>query len=245
MPNDIDLKKIEQLELKYLNKFYHFLKSVEDEMLLGFETKEKVKNDWYAKYNSGISDFAVGAERIVYSLINGQGIGQPNSMPVGSDLCFETKDAFIHIDLKTVQTRNISDYNTSIFIGDNQNSYQGTIVTSKDKRKYQGNLPTYYTLPDKSIKYCLTYFVTILYEDKNLNILNINLLSCPNGTLNKVYGDSILRAGKNKGKIRFNFANAINFKLLNNKRLKVIYFDNKMDKKYLKNLELINSLNSL
>lgn len=88
--------KIEELECKYLEKYYYFLKFAEDEMLLGFKTKEKIKDDWYAIYKESlddekktnkkksISDFCVGAERIVYSLLNGKGIGQPNSAPVGS-----------------------------------------------------------------------------------------------------------------------------------------------------------------
>ena len=99
--NEKELENIEKLEKKYLDKYYHFLKFVEDELLLGFKTKAKIEKDWIDKYKSGISDFAVGAERIVYSLLNGKGIGQPNSAPVGADLFFEVKDAFIHIDLKT------------------------------------------------------------------------------------------------------------------------------------------------
>ena len=94
-------KQIEVLEKKYLNKYYHFLKFAEDEMLVGFKTKDDIKDDWWGLYSSGISDFSTGAERIVYSLLNGKGIGQPNSCPVGSDLFFEVKDAFIHIDLTT------------------------------------------------------------------------------------------------------------------------------------------------
>ena len=92
-------KEIELLEEKYLKKFYHFLKFAEDEMLEGFKTKETIRDDWYPFYHSGISDFSTGAERIVYALFNGKGIGQPNSAPVGADLFFEVPDAFIHIDL--------------------------------------------------------------------------------------------------------------------------------------------------
>ncbi len=81
-------KQIEQLESKYLNKFYHFLKYAEDEMMFGFQTKEKIKDDWYGKYGTNISDFAVGAERIIYALFNGKGVGQPNSCPVGAEYVF-------------------------------------------------------------------------------------------------------------------------------------------------------------
>ena len=66
------LKEIEKLEYHYLNKYYHFLKFVEDELLFGFKTKEDIKDDWFGHYKSGISDFVVGAERIVYNLLNGK-----------------------------------------------------------------------------------------------------------------------------------------------------------------------------
>lgn len=131
----MSLEEIERLELKYLNKYFYFLKFVENEMFIGFKTKEKIKDDWYGLYGNyegkGISDFAVGAERIVYSLINGKGIGQPNSCPVGSDLFFEVDDAYIHIDMKTVQQDNIGDFTNNIFVGENQNSYKGTIIKKK------------------------------------------------------------------------------------------------------------------
>jgi len=223
MLNNLELEK---LESKYLEKFYHFLKFTEDEMLKGFQTKEKIKDDWIKYWTGGSSDFDVGAERIVYALFNGKGIGQPNSCPVGSDLFFELDDAFIHIDLKTVQTRNLGDYNTSIFVGLSQNSYNGNMIVNKDNiRKYEPHLPHYYTL-NKTKKPCLTYFVTILYEDKRLNILNVNLLCMPNGQLIKVYGTDVLKAGKLEKDARFNFSKTLDFRLLDNKkRVKIIYMN--------------------
>jgi len=229
MCDKIDFKKIEAIEMKYLNKYYHFLKFAEDEMLLGFKTKEKIKDDWFRYYKSGISDFAVGAERIVYALLNGKGIGQPNSAPVGSDLFFEVEDAFIHIDLKTVQTDNIGDYAKSIFVGTNQNSYTGYMeVKGKENRLYNSSLPTYYNKGTTQEKICLTYFVTILYEKENLDILVISIMCMPNGELEKHYKTRVLKAGKNPDKTRFNFSNVPNFEFLDNKkRIKVIYFDEK------------------
>lgn len=160
-------QQIEKLESKYLNKFYHFLKSFEDEMMDGFQTKEKIKDDWFGKYGTNISDFAVGAERIIYALFNGKGIGQPNSCPVGSDMFFEVKDAFIHIDLKTVQTRNIGDITRSIFVGENQNSYKGVMnVNTRQgvvQRNYTPALPAFYNKGKVNEKICLSYFITIVF----------------------------------------------------------------------------------
>lgn len=228
-------KQIEELENKYLNKFYHFLKSFEEEMMDGFQTKEKIKNDWYGKYGANISDFAVGAERIIYALFNGKGIGQPNSCPVGSDMFFEVKDAYVHIDLKTVQTRNIGDITKNIFVGGNQNSYRAEIkkgngTSFNPVRIYTPALPTFYNKGNANEKICLTFFITIVYEDVNLNILNINLLCMPNGVLESHYGSKVLAPGKNPDKARFSFTDVPNFEILDapKPRVKVIYFDKSM-----------------
>ena len=79
MNKNLTQQEIEKLERKYLNKYYHFLKFAEDEMLEGFKTKDDIKDDWWGLYSSqtegkGISDFSTGAERIVYSLLNGKGL---------------------------------------------------------------------------------------------------------------------------------------------------------------------------
>jgi len=243
-------KQIEEIELKYLNKFYFFLKFAEDEMLKGFNTKEKIKKDWIEKYKSGISDFAVGAERIVYSLFNGKGIGQPNSSPVGSDMFFEVDDAFIHIDLKTVQTENIGDYTKNIFVGRNQNSYTTEIKKISNgesfdpPRKYQPALPTFYNKGLSNEKICLTYFVTILYERDNLNILNINLICLPNGELETHYGNKVFQAGKNPDKSRFRFSEIPTFELIDElpSRIKVIYFDKNMNQTLLNKLDFIHNI---
>ncbi len=250
LKNEIErMKKIEELELKYLNKYYYFLKFAEDEMFLGFKTKEKIKDDWWGLYGNeegkGISDFAVGAERIVYALLNGKGIGQPNSSPVGSDLFFEVEDAYIHIDMKTVQKENIGDFNTSIFVGRNQNSYKGSMtVREKGEREYIPALPTFYNKGKENEKICLSYFITILYDRDNLDILVITLDCMPNGELEKHYKNRVLKAGKNPDKTRFNRKEVNKFELLDNKpsRIKVIYFDKKMDEETKKKLELFEKI---
>lgn len=260
-------KALEELECKYLNKYFHFLKFAEDELLFGFKTKYKIKNNWEKKWDptkegKGISDFATGAERIVYSLLNGKGIGQPNSAPIGADLFFEVEDAFIHIDLKTVQTRNIRDYVNHIFIGNNQNSYNGELVVKGKVKKYEeACLPHYYDFKNKykikETKPCLTYLITILYEENNLEILNMNILSVPNGYLYDIYLKKVLLAGKeqtgyNKTKrkthsktVRYNWSENLDFKLLENKkRVKFVYYneDFKMSPKIKKNLSKIKAL---
>lgn len=242
------------MEQKYLLKYYHFLKFAEDELLQGFKTKERILDDWLGLYKSGISDFAVGAERIVYSLLNGKGIGIPNSAPVGADLFFEVHDAFIHIDLKTVGASltgktNIGDYTKNIFVGTNQNSYKGHMIVNEGReneelREYVPSLPTTYNKGTENEKICLSYFVTILYDKDTLDTLVMSIICMPNGELEPLYTTRVLQAGKNLDKTRFKFTNVPNFELLgdDHKRIKVVYFDKNMDKTYKKKLKFFEDL---
>lgn len=223
---------------------------------MGFKTKEKIANDWLGLYKSGISDFAVGAERIVYSLLNGKGIGQPNSCPVGADLFFEVQDAFIHIDLKTVGASligktNIGDYTKNIFVGTNQNSYKGYMIVNEggakeETREYIPALPTFYNKGKENEKVCLTYFVTILYDKDTLDTLVMSIVCMPNGELEPHYKTRVLQAGKLIDKTRFRFTNIPDFELLdrNTKRIKVVYFDENMDENYKKKLKFFEDLHS-
>ena len=232
-------KELEELENKYLEKYYHFLKFSKDEILKGLRSKEKIKNDWVDIWNNDNSKetkqgFSVGAERVIYYyLSNSKILGDPNSNPVSSDLMFEVDDAFIHIDLKTVQTTNIGDIKNSIFVGNNQNSYDTDLLVNNTTLKYKGNLPKYYTLGEHK-KPCLTYFITILHNNRTLDNLMIAILSMPNGQLQEVYGADVIAAGKTKddkdraqGKLstaRFKFSTNKEFKLLTAKnRVKIAY----------------------
>lgn len=237
--SNISLLEIEELEHKYLMKYWYFLKFVEDDIVVGVKSMDDIRSDWEGKYGNedgGISQFDVGCERIVYALLNGKIAGRPNSSPVSSDLFFEVDDAYIHIDLKSVTTTegigtdNIGDFNTSIFVGENQNSYNGVIIKNEGRQKetsekYQPNLPTFYTKKNGDKKITLTYFVCLLNSAKTNETQLISIMCMPNGKLYKQYGSRPLKAGKNPGKARFNFSNTPNFELLMNdkKRVRIIY----------------------
>ena len=259
-----ELKLIEECENHYLNKYYYFLKFAEDEILSGLKTCEKIKSDWYGLYSSGISTYSVGAERIIYSLLNGKGIGEPNSAPVGADLFFEVEDAYIHLDLKTVGatlnprdnnhqdgpwSNNISDFNKNIFVGKNQNSYSSEIKKANGEsfipaRDYIAQLPTHYNKGEQDEKLCLSFFITILYDKDSLNVLVLSIISMPNGKLAEHYKERPLNAGKNLEKTRFNFREVNKFELLNDSpsRIRVVYFDKEMDDSYIKKLEFFEDL---
>ena len=252
--NTLTMAKIEELENKYLNKYWHFLKFVEEDIIAGFNTKNDIKNDWVGKYGNGtdgISNFAVGSERIIYALLNGKIAGQPNSCPVSSDLFFEIDEAYVHIDLKSVTTNggvtihpvtgqpvgdNIGDFKSDIFIGENQNSYKGVQIVNKgrpneERRDYIPNLPTVYSKSNGDKKICLTYFITILSNEATFDTEMISIMCVPNGKLEPHYKERPLKAGKNPGKTRFNFKEVNKFELLTNQpsRIKIVYTNPNMN----------------
>jgi hypothetical protein len=150
--------------------------------------------------------------------------------------------------MKTVQTRNIGDYTTSIFVGRNQNSYNGKITVYKGTpketvRDYRGVLPTEYK-NNGNPKPCITYFITILYEEKNLNVLCMSLICMPNGVLEPHYGTRVLKAGKNPDKTRFNFSEVDEFELLsdNKKRVRVVYLNETSSNKWISKLKYLKGI---
>lgn len=222
-------EEIEFWENEYLKQITYLLDLDREKMFNGFNTKEEIRKDWEKFLGKETSEFARGCERIFYWLFNQ--FGKPNSSPIGSDMFFETYNAYIHIDIKTVTLANIGDFTRNIFVGDNQNSYRGKIIVKGcAPREYKGNLPTYYSKSDGTKKICLTYFLTVLYDETNLDIQIISLSCMPNGDLYDIYGDSVLSAGKNPGKIRFNYSNSPHFKLLsgNPPRTKIVYWNDEM-----------------
>lgn len=232
--SNISLEELERLEHKYLMKYWYFMKFVEDDMVRGLKSMDDIRSDWEGLYGGegGASQFDVGCERIVYALLNGKIAGQPNSSPVSADLFFEVEDAYIHIDLKSVTTSegngpdNIGDFNTSIFVGENQNSYTAEIVKrAGNNEMYTPNLPTYYTKKNGDKKITLTYFVCLLLSSVTYEPELISILCMPNGKLASHYGSRPLKAGKNPGKARFNFSQIPTFELLgqNEKRVRIIY----------------------
>lgn len=238
--SNISLSELEMLEHKYLMKYWYFLKFVEDDIVRGMLSMEDIRNDWQGLYGNnkgGKSQFEVGSERVVYALLNGKIAGQPNSSPVSSDLFFEVDDAYIHIDLKTVTTSegtagndNIGDFSKCIFVGENQNSYAGTIIKNAGKpaeyhEDYHPNLPTFYSKSNGDRKITLTYFVCLLNSSVTQRCELISIMSMPNGRLREHYGSRPLKAGKSPGKARYNFSEVPNFELLegNKKRVRIIH----------------------
>jgi hypothetical protein len=83
-----------------------------------------------------------------------------------------------------------------------------------------------------------------LNSKEHLDILNINILSMPNGELEQYYKHRPLSAGKNIDKTRFNFKETNKFELLDDapSRVKVVYFDNDMREEFKSKLAFFEKL---
>ena len=78
-------------------------------------------------------------------------------------------------------------------------------------------MPYFYNKGKEDEKTCLTYILSIVYEEETLDIFSIMLSCVPNGKLINTYKDKILNKGKMKGKsARFIYKKA-KFSLLKDK----------------------------
>jgi hypothetical protein len=240
--------ELEKLEAKYLSKIYASLYANLDNILknllsmnkLLYSWKNKIKLTKKKKKNDKEDGFDVGAERVIYSVLQrASDLGEPNSSPVASDLFFENDEAFINIDCKTCQgSTNLGDH-WAHSISTNQTSYKSFMNIKSGKkiigeRYYEPSLDTYYLNKPN-----LTYFITILYAvEKEYSIVNLNVACMPNGQLVEVYGRSPLRPGKNPPEGRFAQEQCNDFKIVGGKRIKIVHENlNNLDLRTAKKLE--------
>ena len=232
------LKEVEFWEYHYFKEINFLLSQDIGKMISSLNSKASIKDDWLEAFN-GIdkkrqnSDFARGAERVYFWLFNQFGI--PNSAPIGADLMFETYNSFVHIDIKTAKYTNKSDYQGKIPIGENQTSYKSN--------RFNSNLPRYYNENNKNKKFCLTYALNIIYDDRNQNfhILTVLLVCIPNGLLKEIYGNNIIGAGKRKGKsFRYDYKNNPYFQLIDKKpfRIKMLFIDDSINERDVTKLQI-------
>lgn len=201
-----DLKRIEELEKKYLDYIETGIEQNINTIIEGLDSRLSILDHWKNQFMAtsrksySATDLDTGAERIFHHVL-APIFRNPNSTPIGSDLVYTAHDSIIHIDVKTVSHTNIGDFKGKIQIGRNQTSYSGSYG-------FTPNLPTQYG-DDGPIT--LTYAIYLLHKQFE-NILAMEVISIPNGMLFPIYGDDIIQAGKggyaNGNDIRYSFRNA-------------------------------------
>lgn len=219
--------ELEELEKEYFNQIFYQITHDKQRMKYGLMSRDKIKSDWYATFmnasTSQTSDLARGAERVFFWLLSNT--WTPNSSPIGSDLFFESYNAFIHIDIKTARENNTSDFKGLVPVGKNQTCYNPTHSHSGTRINTTANLPDYYN----NGKPCLTYYIQIIYDHTTFENIAILLICVPNGQLFGVYGNDIINAGKNKDEsFRYKYSRNPYFSSLGRRyvRAKFIYYNN-------------------
>lgn len=198
-----EMMYIEHWEHYYLEQMYFMLLRDENKMISIINSKDEIKADWIKVYRKKSCDIDRGAERVFQWLLHFLGI--PNSTPIGSDIMYETSNAFIHLDVKTtsymtktdgVPTINTGDFHGLVPLIANQTSYKSI---SKKGIHRDANLPKFYS---SKRKLCLTYIIHLIHDkepDGNIKILALVLISVPNGALKPLYGEKICGVGKTPG----------------------------------------------
>jgi len=196
-------EELEKLELSYLNKIYDVILKELHEVLDRFYSRIKLYDFWQKQFMTSeeikrLSDLGVGAERVLHTIFARCTDWQPSSIPVGSNLFYETDDAFINIDIKSVYVENSWDYLGVAEVGERQTSYPMKNLWGA-KEKFEPQLPVYYEINDEK-KPCLTYILQIIHVDideivskkYDPHAIAFILLAIPNGLLYEEYGEEII-----------------------------------------------------
>jgi len=235
----MNAKDIELLEKRYLDEIAFFIDKNLQWFLDRLKSKNEIKKDWLQTFKKTCrdnyekaSELNVGAERVIHNLFGQYRLFAVNSCPIGSDLMFESSDAFIHLEVKTATDSNPADFKGKIQLAQNQTTYAVDQTKSGDYYPFIPSLPTIYS----NGKICLTYVIQIIHNNEEDLPKIIALFSIPNGMLKSTYGNCI-NSGKHtkklnrlnsRGDIRFLYRDANKFENLEKKpsRIKVIYPQN-------------------
>jgi len=229
----IKLANVEYAELSVLNQITNIIRYKFDFILERLTSRFETYSTWKnylikkGKKPKRLSDLGTGAERIFnYVFVTCmKDKWHPVSIPFGSNLFFESNEAFINIDVKTEYADNTRDYKGLVVVGDFQTSYR----SQKYRQGLVPKLKPFYRVHGK-IKYCLTYAIQVIVakpEDiftkkYNRNPVSINIICIPNGLLYEVYHEEIVGQPKSyysdntmKG-FRYLYWKEPRFKLLKN-----------------------------
>ena len=123
--------------------------------------------------------------------------------PISSDIAFETKDAIINIDSKTVsQSGNPGDFE-SLFFSPNQSSFKHKgFGRALDKANNYPGMPIHFAIPPidpLTKKPIFTFFMMYKYLDENSNFSwyrdndepNVKFICVPNGNLSGLFNNDL------------------------------------------------------
>jgi hypothetical protein len=200
-------EKLEMMELLYLDKICDIMLQYLPEILDRFYLRIKLHSFWEKQFAGGekikrLSDLGVGAERVFHTIFAKSTNWAPSSIPVGSNLFYESDEAFLNIDIKSVYVENSWDYLGVAEVGERQTSYPMQ-NTWGAKEKFLPQLPVYYEI-NNTKKPSLTYIMQMIHLDIDRilegkydpNVIAFVLLAIPNGSLYEKYREKIIEEPK-------------------------------------------------
>ena len=203
-------EELETIEKKYYNIYLELLQEKEEYIRKQVEVlQNRIKwaydNNLTWKLDNRI---AIGLQELIRGIFFRETPYEPFMLPMSSDTVFETKDAIIEIDIKTVKKNDDrGDDKDQVPAHPNQISYSGTYSTDskckhigKQDYSFKGNVPTII-----EGKPALTFFVKFIWfwKDEKKTEVQIGardgypaftLSSVPNGLLSKHYQNLIINA---------------------------------------------------
>lgn len=190
-------RKLEELEKKYFLEIKEVLEKNKANIVDRFNSRLSIVRDT-AGISYKLNEVDAGAERVLmYFLSREKTDWKINSSPISSDVLFETVDALINIDAKTYRDKQREE--DKINVRRNQTNYgDNTHFTSRRGVKFtwKPSLKTIYNHDKYGKIPCLTYFVKFIYDDHDQSLVEVQLISIPNGQLIDIYGKDIFRRGK-------------------------------------------------
>jgi hypothetical protein len=199
----VNEKKILSLEQSYMNSLVKlfkkkiFLKSL-NELEINVNEQYTFIKDNYSKNNK----IEIAVERLLrYHLYRNYGkVKKAYPSPISSDIAFETKDAIINLDSKTLnENKNKSDFKYFHFISNQSSFDQEPLGKTANFPGLQilSSLPKYHS---KSNKPVLSFVIRILYSDDDNSFKlfsdneykGVSITCLPNGELSLLFKNNII-----------------------------------------------------
>ena len=186
--------KIEELEKKYYNFYLELLREKEEYIKAKFQKMNGRLElaETYLLENV----IAIGFQELIRSIFFRNTDYDVYMLPTSSDTSFESPDAIIQIDIKTIKSGDIyGDDGMRIIPHPNQSTYPG--VNEQNSKPF---VPALKTQIDN--KTYVTFFVRLVWEwvdetkkhSSGIKISEFTLDSIPNGELEPIYGNLIIGA---------------------------------------------------
>ncbi len=189
--NKKQLTAIEELEKQYFQALKSAIENNTEIIEERLDFLNKYKHHWKGKFKLD-NEIQIGIQETVRCIIiRAFTDWKPFTIPICSDTAFETEDAIINLDIKTVKSIDNDAKQGYLQIRRNQVSYPNKEVKGIPWNPHQ---PVKITMDDGKELYTFSYFVKFIWEreGEEIKIKEVVICSVPNGTLSEIYGKDFI-----------------------------------------------------